>query len=129
MGCQGWKRLDFYINKKPPQGGTESTGCQGWKHLDFYINKKQPQGGTESTGCQGWKHLDFYINKKPPQRGTESTRCQGWKHLDFYINKTASGGHRTRPFDKHFQDWVELPLVANHCQAFGCLLGRAIFIF
>ena len=37
---------------KPPQGGTESTGttCQGSKHLDFYINKKPPQGAQKARG-------------------------------------------------------------------------------
>ena len=38
--------------EKPPQGGTESTGttCQGSKHLDFYINKKPPQGAQKARG-------------------------------------------------------------------------------
>ena len=44
----------FRLNKKPHR--KHGTACQGWKHLDFYINTKPPQGGTESTGCQGSKH-------------------------------------------------------------------------
>ena len=62
------------------------------------------------------------------------------KLLIFIQIKNRLKGHRTRPFDKHLQDRVELPLrrlrlsnvrglVASHCQAFGRLLGRAIFIF
>ena len=74
--CQGWKHLDFYINKKPPQRGTESTGdnLPGMEAFRFLDKKKPPQGAQKAreTTCQKWKHLDFYINKKPPQAGTES---------------------------------------------------------